>query len=54
MTMTMTLAAFVRWITHNDQRVVIPRYAIRPCHCGDRNCRGWRLVAIDKNKEGRA
>jgi hypothetical protein len=42
----MTLAEFVAWLKHNDQRIVIPQYEIRPCHCGDLNCRGWRLVPI--------
>ena len=41
----MTREEFEKWLRKNGRIIQVEQpYVIEPCHCGDINCKGWRIV----------
>lgn len=40
----MTFNEFVEFISSGKPPIYVYPYTIAECHCGDVNCKGWRLL----------
>jgi len=41
----LTKEQFEQWLGTQRMSIYVDPYVIKPCSCGDINCKGWRLVA---------
>ena len=41
----MTFDEFAEFIRSGKPPIYVYPYAIAECHCGDVNCKGWRLIS---------